>query len=217
MRTIDLVVPIKPLRAAKSRLRGAADNGVGEAAAHERLALAIALDTVAAARAADRVRTVLVVTSDATVTAELAAEGVAVAPDGPAAGLNPALRHGADVLRAHDPCAAVGALQADLPALRPAELDEAIAMAAAVFAAGRARRAFCADARGEGTTLLLSAPATALNPRFGPGSAGRHRRSGAYPLPGEWPGLRRDVDTGDDLLCAAGLGVGRRTRGVLTP
>nr|WP_051233285.1 2-phospho-L-lactate guanylyltransferase [Pseudonocardia asaccharolytica] len=216
MQTVDLVVPIKPLHTAKSRLRGAADNGVGEAAAHERLALAIALDTIVAARAAERVRAVLVVTSDPTVTRELATEGVAVAPDGPAAGLNPALRYGVHVLRDRDPSAAVGALQADLPALRPAELDEAIDVAAAVFAAGPVRRAYCADAHGAGTTLLLSAPATALGPRFGPGSAARHRRSGAYPLPGAWPGLRRDVDTEEDLRRAADLGVGRRTRGVLT-
>ncbi|WP_308258984.1 2-phospho-L-lactate guanylyltransferase [Pseudonocardia sp. H11422] len=214
--TVDLVVPVKPLAAAKSRLRGAADHGVGDPEAHARLALALALDTVAAARAARRVRRLLVITSDPRVAAEVAAAGVPVAPDMPGGGLNPALERGEQLLRDNDPSAAVGALQADLPALRPAELDAAIEMAAAVFAAGPMRRAYCADADGEGTTLLVCAPGSALEPRFGTGSAEHHERSGAYPLPGDWPGLRRDVDTGEDLRRATGLGVGSHTRGVLT-
>ena len=47
---MDLVVPVKPLYAAKSRLRGAADRGVGDPDAHAALALALAHDTVAAVR-----------------------------------------------------------------------------------------------------------------------------------------------------------------------
>ncbi len=214
--TVDLVVPVKSLRDAKSRLRGVADHGVGDAAAHARLALAIVLDTVAAARCADRVRRLLVVTSDPLVALELAAQGVAVAPDGPVAGLNPALEHGAGLLRERDPAAAVGALQGDLPALRPAELDAALELAAAVFAAGHGR-AYCADTQGAGTTLLLSAPGADLAPRFGAGSARRHERRGALPLAGDWPGLRRDVDTPADLRRAVDLGVGPHTRGVLAP
>ena len=85
-----------------------------------------------------------------------------------------------------------------------------------MFAAGRGR-AFCADADGTGTTLLLAAAARALDPRFGEGSAARHRASGAVALDGAWPGLRRDVDTGDDLCAAAELGLGPHTRAVLAP
>lgn len=203
--TVDLVIPVKPLWAAKSRLRGA----VGDAA-HAPLALALALDTIAAARGARRVRRLLVMSTDEQVAAGLAAEGVAVAPDGPVPGLNAALEHGAGLLRAVDAGAAVGALQADLPALTPDELDEAVA----AFARGEGR-AFCADAAGTGTTLLLAAPGTDLGPRFGRGSARRHRASGAVELRGAWPGLRRDVDTGADLAAAAGLGLGARTRDVL--
>lgn len=210
-----MVIPVKPLHVAKSRLRGAADDGVGDPEAHARLALALALDTVAAVRAARRVRQLLVITSDPTVALELTTAGVPVAPDRPGGGLNPALERGAELLREHDPGTALGALQADLPALRSAELDAAIETAAAVFAAGPVHRAFCADAHGEGTTLLLCAPGTTLDPHFGAGSAHRHERSGAYRLPGDWPGLRRDVDTGEDLRRAADLGVGPHTRGVL--
>jgi 2-phospho-L-lactate guanylyltransferase len=36
-------------------------------------------------------------------------------------------------------------------------------------------------------------------------------------LVGARPGLRRDVDTGDDLRAAAALGLGPHTRAVLAP
>jgi 2-phospho-L-lactate guanylyltransferase len=208
---VDLVVPVKPLGMAKSRLRGAADRGVGAPEAHARLALALAHDTVAAVLAVGRVRRLLVVSSDATVAAELAAAGVEVVPDGPVGGLNAAYAHGAALLRGCDPLCAVGALQADLPALRPEELDAAIGSALAAPGG----RAFCADAEGTGTTFLLAAPWRVLDPRFGAGSAERHRASGAAELIGGWPGLRRDVDTPGDLDHAAAIGLGAHTRAVL--
>jgi 2-phospho-L-lactate guanylyltransferase len=212
---VDLVMPVKPLHAAKTRLRGAADRGVGDPDAHAALTLALAHDTIAAVRAAISVRRLLVVSSDPVVAAELAAVGVEVVPDA-AGGLNAALRHGAALLQRDDPAAPVGALQADLPALRPTELDEAVAQAVALFAAG-VRRAFCADARGAGTTVLLAAPRIPLEPLFGTRSAQRHRASQAVELRGAWPGLRRDVDTEDDLCAALALGVGPHTHALLAP
>jgi 2-phospho-L-lactate/phosphoenolpyruvate guanylyltransferase len=216
---VDLVVPVKALDAAKSRLRGAADRGLGDSAAHARLALALTHDTVTAVRAAARVRRLLVVCSDPVVAAELAAVGVEVVPDSPIAGLpglNGACVLGAGLLRRRGPGAAAGALLADLPALRPAELDAAIEAAVAAFAGG-ATRAFVPDAASTGTTLLLAAPSSALDPCFGPDSADRHAASGARRLTGDWPGLRRDVDTADDLRGAAELGLGPHTRCVLAP
>ena len=212
----DLIIPVKPLGTAKSRLRGAADGGLGAPAAHARLALALLHDTVTAVRAAGRVRSLLVIGSDPVVAAELAAVGVEVLLDEPAAGLNAAYTLGADTLRRRDPGAVIGALPADLPALRADELDAAVAAAVAEFAAG-AGRAFVADAGGTGTTLLVAAAGWPLDPRFGVGSAAAHRRSGARQLVGEWPGLRRDVDTADDLVRAAELGLGAHTRCVLAP
>ncbi|MHA6627524.1 2-phospho-L-lactate guanylyltransferase [Pseudonocardia sichuanensis] len=214
--TVDLVIPVKPLAKAKSRLRGAADGGIGEPRAHARLAMALARDTIEAVRAAPSVRHLLVVSSDPVVAAELGVFGVDVLPDGPVPGLNPAYERGAGFLRARDPDAVVGALQADLPALHPADLDDAVAAAIALFAAGAAR-AFVADAEGTGTTFLLAAPGSALDPRFGVGSARRHEASGALPLAGDWPGLRRDVDTADDLRDATALGLGPHTSGALIP
>lgn len=213
---VDLVVPVKPLTVAKSRLRGAADHGVGEAGAHARLALALAHDTIAAVRAAALVRRVIVISSDPVVAAEFAVAGLEVAPEGPAPGLNAACRRGAAIVRRRDTRAVVGVLQADLPALRSAELDEAIDDALAMFAAG-APRVYCADMYGTGTTFLLAAAGVALDPRFGAGSAARHRASGAAPLPGDRPGLRCDVDTSEDLRLAAEIGLGMHTVAALDP
>ncbi|HET9256225.1 MAG TPA: 2-phospho-L-lactate guanylyltransferase, partial [Pseudonocardiaceae bacterium] len=76
-------------------------------------------------------------------------------------------------------------------------------------------RAFCADRAGTGTTLLLAPPGRALEPGFGPGSAAAHHASGARELTGDWPGLRCDVDTREDLAHARELGLGRFTSAVL--
>jgi 2-phospho-L-lactate guanylyltransferase len=215
-------VPVKPLDVAKSRLRGAADRGIGDPQAHARLALSLALDTVAAARGASRVGEIVVVTSDPEVSAGVTALGANVLADEPAAGLNAALRHGAEWhcgrrRAANLGAAAVAALQADLAALHPDELDAALAAAHALFAAGDAGRAFCADAGGDGTTLLVAAPGVALDPRFGPGSADAHRGTGAAALTGAWPGLRLDVDTEADLRRAETAGIGPRTGRLLAP
>ena len=195
---LDLVVPVKRLDRAKSRLVGAADGGIGDRRAHADLVVALALDTITAAAGADGVRDVVVVTSDPMLTAVLRTEGIRCVPEAEP-GLNEAYRHGASMLGRH-----VGALQADLPALRSAEL-------AAAIAAADGKRAFCPDRQGTGTTLLMSAPGEPLDPRFGVGSAAAHRESGAIELIGDWPSLRCDVDTEADLAIAAELGLGPRT------
>ncbi|GAA2457663.1 2-phospho-L-lactate guanylyltransferase [Streptomyces macrosporus] len=201
-----LIVPLKPLERAKSRLAAA----VGERLRPE-LALAFARDTVAAALACPAVGDVVIVTDDPRAGAELAAAGARVLPDAPAAGLNAALEHGEADVRRRRPDAAVAALNADLPALRPAEL-------ARVLDAARAHpRAFLADAAGVGTTLLTAAPGTALAPAFGGASRARHLRSGAVEITlSDVESVRRDVDTGEDLAAALALGVGPHTRGFRT-
>jgi 2-phospho-L-lactate/phosphoenolpyruvate guanylyltransferase len=197
----SLVVPLKPLVLAKSRLAKAADGIL-----RPHLALAFAQDTVAAALACEAVRDVAVVTDDPAATAELAALGARVVPDSPAAGLNAALAHGADAVRALRPAAAVAALNADLPALRPAELARVLARASAF------PRAFLADAAGIGTTLLSAAPGMELCPAFGGRSRRRHSASGAAEILLEGvDSVRQDVDTGEDLAAALALGVGPRT------
>jgi 2-phospho-L-lactate guanylyltransferase len=196
--SIDLVVPIKRLDRAKSRLRGALD------ADHAELVLALLLDTVTAAVRAEGVRRVLVVCEDTRVPAALRGTGVDCVDERGLPGLNAALSFGAGVLRERDAHGVVGALQADLPALRPADLAAAVAVAGG-------RRAFCADRPGTGTTLLLSAAGGPLEPLFGPGSARAHAGSGAVPIGSGLDSLRCDVDTAGDLAVAAGLGLGPRT------
>ncbi|MGV9366440.1 2-phospho-L-lactate guanylyltransferase [Amycolatopsis sp. NPDC003731] len=200
---VDLVVPLKHPRDGKSRLRGAV-----EPAHHPGLVLAFAKDTLAAVTSSARVRRVLVVAADPGAVRELAELGVEIVGEPDEQTLNAAFRHGEALLKADDPGAAVGALQADLPALRAGDLTAALAEAQ-TEAAGK--RAFVADRQGTGTTLLLAAPGAALDPRFGPGSARLHAASGAVPLRGALPTLRSDVDTPDDLAHVRALGVGKHT------
>lgn len=197
----SLVVPLKPLAVAKSRLAGAAG------AIRPALALAFALDTVGAVLECAEVADVTVVTDDPTAGAEAAGLGAIVVADAPAAGLNAALRHGAALVRRRRPAAAVGALNGDLPALRAAELAEVLREAARLPG-----RAFLADTAGPGTTLLTASPGVALSPGFGGASRERHLASGAreITLPGV-PSVRQDVDTAADLDAARALGLGPRT------
>ncbi|WP_255955499.1 2-phospho-L-lactate guanylyltransferase [Streptomyces odontomachi] len=196
-----LVIPLKPLSRAKSRLADTADDGL-----RPDLALAFAQDTVAAAGACPGVGEVVVVTDDARAGHELAALGARIIPDTPGAGLNAALAYAAALLREARPDAALATLNADLPALRPAELSRVLA------AAGEFPRAFLPDAAGIGTTLLTAAPGTPLHPAFGGTSRARHRASGAVELTlSEVDSVRLDVDTGADLRAALSLGVGPRT------
>lgn len=198
---VHVLVAVKDLPAAKTRLAPA----LGEQ--HRgALVLAMLTDTVTAALRYPGIATVHVVTRDDAVARAATAAGARTVRDtctGPD-GLNAALRLGAAAVAENEPGARLLALQADLPALRPAELGGALAASAGA-------RALVADAAGAGTTLLLAAAGGRLDPRFGAGSAARHRTSGAAELVGAWPGLRGDVDTLDDLAAALRAGVGSAT------
>ncbi len=196
---MDLVVPMKHPRDGKSRLRGAV-----EADRHPGLVLALAADTLAAVVSSGRIRRVLLVAADPEAVAELGELGVEIVAEPAEQTLNAAFRHGEALLKADDPGAVVGALQADLPALRAGDLTAALAEAAG-------NRAFVADRQGTGTTLLLAAAGEPLDPRFGAGSARRHAASGAVSLSQALPTLRSDVDTPDDLAHVRALGVGKHT------
>ncbi|HEY3682388.1 MAG TPA: 2-phospho-L-lactate guanylyltransferase [Streptosporangiaceae bacterium] len=196
----SLVVPVKPLDRAKSRIAAATG------AHREKFALAIAADTITAALASPAVGRVVVVTDDLVAGGVLGELGAYVIADEPDAGLNPALLHGAAAALRLAPRTSVAALFADLPALRPEELTRALE------AARPWRQAFVPDAADEGTTLYTARPGHGFSPSFGRGSRDRHRLRGAHEmrLP-DIPGLRRDVDTLADLREAITLGVGRRT------
>ena len=176
-----IVIPVKGTTASKSRF------GPGD---HRDLARAMALDTVAAAR---EVAEVVVVTVGG---AEFSALGATVVAD-PGGGLAAAIDAG---LAATAPDRRSAVLLADHPALRASELR------AALEAATAHQLAFVADADGSGTALIAARTASLHRHSFGHESRRAHRRAGYAELTGDWPGLRRDVDTPDHLH-DLGLGV----------
>jgi 2-phospho-L-lactate guanylyltransferase len=199
----SIVIPVKTLSLAKTRLTGAAGPH------RVRLAEAIACDTVSAALRCGLVSNVVAVTADPVPARRLGDLGAHVVPD-PGRGLNAALRTGAAEARLRAPGDAVGALQADLPALRPAEL-ESVLRAAPAF-----EQSFVPDAADVGTTFYGVRPGVPFHPRFGGESRLRHLSGGAKELaPQGVPTVRRDVDTIDDLLEALALGLGPHTSAVI--
>jgi 2-phospho-L-lactate guanylyltransferase len=104
-------------------------------------------------------------------------------------GIIRALAHGAE-------CSAL--LPGDCPLLEPGELDAALAR----MVPGRI--AVIPDRHGTGTNGLLLAPADAIGPAFGPGSAERHldraRRAGYDAVTEALESLGLDLDTPDDLV-----------------
>ncbi|GAC1324446.1 MAG: 2-phospho-L-lactate guanylyltransferase [Mycobacteriales bacterium] len=205
-----MVVPVKLLALAKTRLAGAAALDADRGRTRADLALAMAADTVAAALATPSVRLVVVVTDDTRAADALAALGALVVTDGPGAGLNAALVHGATLAAAQAPRCGVAALAGDLPALRPTELADALVAAAAH------RRALVPDAAGSGTTLLTAAAGVSLDPAYGESSRTAHEADGVAVLELDAvASLRRDVDTATDLVAATQLGLGRHTAALL--
>ncbi|HEY2506870.1 MAG TPA: 2-phospho-L-lactate guanylyltransferase [Streptosporangiaceae bacterium] len=194
----SLVVPVKVLAQAKSRLTGLGDLRRSD------LALAMAADTVAAAVAARPVAAVLVVTDDQDVAEMAAGVGAVVLADEPGAGLNDALTHGARYAEQKWPQHGRAGLAGDLPAVSAADL------AAALDAAAGLGQAFVPDAAGVGTTLYAATPGVAFRPHFGLRSRAAHRRAGAGELDAR-ASLRQDVDTVEDLRRAAAIGLGPRT------
>lgn len=189
-----LLIPVKDGGSAKTRL------GVGDDTHRAHLMAAFARDSVRAAQSCGAV-TVRIV-GDAVGLADLVADlGVPVVPDEGEGDLNRALRRAAE--RVATPDLGIAVMLADLPCLTTADLEAAFAEASG--------RCFVADADGTGTTLLITPPRTALDPRFGAGSAAAHRSSGATEIGRELTTLRRDVDTTTDLEAALDLGVGPHT------
>lgn len=199
-----VIVPVKPLALGKSRL-----GDLPEAPRHE-LAEAFARDTVAAAMRTTHVDAVLVVTDDHRFAASMAdgdagAPRLAVIPDGVSDDLNGTLVQAAAEAERRWPGRLQVALCADLPALRPEDLDRALATASVSPGASWVR-----DAAGEGTTLYAAAPVE-FAPVFGLASARAHEEAGAHEILGDLASLRHDVDDVGDLSRALALGVGEHT------
>lgn len=214
-----VVVPVKDPARGKSRLEVSGIDRIS-------LARAIALDTIAAAAVCPGVEQVVVVTDDATLPLHAAgiphlrwvdetatrARRAAAGAAGAAAALPEAGLDGAIVLgmAEADERMPRAALLGDLPALRPADLGQALALAASVD------RGVVADGEGTGSTLVTAAPGSPWRSAFGEGSFARHVELGCTPLAvPDASSLRRDVDTAAQLDAAATLGLGPRTAAVL--
>jgi len=196
----SVVLPVKSFSRAKSRLAA----GLGPW--RQELAHAFFLDTLWAVRNTEGVRTVVVVTADPLAASQARTLGALVCPDAPDPDLNDAIRLGAAKCRSVGPEGPVAALTADLPGLRPRELEHVLR------AARNHDRAFVADHTDEGTTVLTALTTAGLAPAFGTDSAHRHASLGAFPI--DMPsdcGIRLDVDTPEDLARVALRGVGPYT------
>ncbi|KQM80975.1 2-phospho-L-lactate guanylyltransferase [Agromyces sp. Leaf222] len=224
MLTYDVVVPVKLLAEAKTRLSPSLDRS-----ARADLARAFVLDTIDAALAAERVAQVIVV-GDLSGHVDEVPAGVVVVAEPEPRSLSAAIRHGIAEARriAVDERVAgeragrrstrshrgIAVLLGDLPALTPHALD------AALGAASRHPLAFMPDAEATGTTLATAAAHTRFEPAFGADSAMLHRALGFHDLSHDVPAplaerMRRDVDTIDALDAAVRLGLGAHTTAAL--
>ena len=193
-----VLIPVKGSTDAKSRFGGAPH-------ARTALAHAMALDTVAAALAAPRVNSVLVVTGSPQ-SADFAELGAEVLPEIPGQGLNTAIMLG---LRGAGH-GNVAILLGDIPALDPAELEAALSAAEAF------PLACVPDADGEGTVLVTALAGVTHAPAFGHGSRAAHLAAGYVELDvASSSGLRRDVDTAVQLAALSANALGARTAAVL--
>lgn len=198
-----IVVPVKSLAHAKSRL-------TGTLAPHARraLVLAMASDVLDACVATEGVARVRVVTGDGEVAALARGRGLEVVPEPDARPdadpLNPALA--AALAGTPGPVAVV---TADLPELRPEHLHRILS------AAARHPHSVLPDHRGAGTTMAFwTGSGSERVPRFGTDSASRHLlEGGAVPLTGADPtgAAARDVDTPEDLARLTARAVGGAT------
>ena len=198
-----VVVPLKALSQAKSRLR---DMPISLRRA---LVVAMARDVRDAVLACQAVDELVVVTGDPQWHLLLGTPRVLFVPDSPTDSLNPALQRGATGCRSTRAQNGVAALTADLPALRPTELGRALELALG------APTSFVPDALGEGTTMFAARSSEEFRPKFGARSRDRHISAAAREI--AWPemsGIRQDVDTVEDLERAQALGLGRHTSAV---
>jgi 2-phospho-L-lactate guanylyltransferase len=195
------IIPVKRFGHAKQRLLDELDRP-------QRAALVKAMleDVLRALDASDGVERVIVVTGEGR------AERIALRHARRSATALEVLRDPND--RGHSEAAVLGIIRAlslgaecaallpgDCPLLDPAELD------AALDRMRPGRVAVIPDRHGTGTNGLLLAPADAIGPAFGPGSAERHRdragRAGHEVATEELASLALDLDTPEDLEALA--------------
>ena len=199
--TWTVVIPQKDLYLAKSRM------ALGDADRRD-VVLAMFDDTLASVKAARLVSRVIVVCDNAADAITLGRDGVITQVNVSGGGLNTSIMAGVTLARDLTPRTAIAVLPADLPGLKPGELDRALIIAS------RHARSFIRDASGSGTTLLSALPDQELQPSYGPSSRARHALSGAQEIGdgNDLESLRDDVDDLESLhRIIATEGAGART------
>lgn len=184
-----LIVPVKSTSRGKSRIDV-------DPQLRQRIARALAIDTVTAAASATAVTQVVVVADEQADAAELATiPGVRMQLTATRS-LNAAISEGVA-----GATGMVAVLPGDLPGITAAELDSVLQQAASMLTADdRHSMAVIADRQGVGTTLLAALDPAELRPHYGPHSFRRHQDAGASALDvaaDSW--IRRDIDTLADL------------------
>ena len=197
-----VLIPMKPLAAAKERLSPALSGDE-----RRRLSLAMLADVIAAADGFDRV---WVLNSDAPAADLARGAGVEAVPDpAPGDGLNASLTAATRSAIAEG-ATGVLVVSADLPSVTPDDLAALVASPGVALAPDRA---------GVGTNALWRAPGDLIGVSFGSSSLTAHaehaRAAGTPALVVSRPGLAIDVDTPDDLAEAWRHGVGTATRKAL--
>lgn len=183
---VSFVVLAKELGVAKTRL------GL-EPGRAQQVALWLVGQTVRAALAVECSGVVSVVTSDPLIARHSTEMGAAVVPEGRPRGMNRAGAMGREHVLRDRPLSPVAVMVADLPLLRPEDLDAAV-LQFRQFGAPM----YIPDHHMIGTTLLIHGAESRPGLAFGRDSARMHRRLGYRPAAGAPRGLRVDLDTQED-------------------
>ena len=199
----SVILPVKPLDSAKSRISG-------DRTDTQRLAIAFLEDAIAALLGSKSIADIVVVTSDPHIAHLSEQAGCRVVDDREAPGINAAVHLAALSCPPDHP---VMVVVSDLPTLDPGTVDRITSLAGAHV------RSFLPDADGRGTTIWCTTDPRSVQTAFGSDSAALHAASGAVDLAAAggadlWRG-RQDVDTREDLQRASTLGLGAHTRAVL--
>lgn len=182
-RQVTLVIPVKRLDRAKTRLKLSSQT-------RAQVALDLMRHTLTIATSTASVDLVLVVSDDPIVSAEAKALRAEVVHEHPQSGLNQAARLGRETARRKRPGQDIAIMVCDLPRLTREDLSKALAEFRVT-----GRPLMVADHRGSGTTMLVHGYSDNPPILFGPLSAFEHAAAGFTPARGSFPGLRHDLDT----------------------
>ncbi|NQU37407.1 MAG: 2-phospho-L-lactate guanylyltransferase [Actinobacteria bacterium] len=199
-----VIIPIKPLPIAKSRLEGTRRN-----ASTADLARAFAKDLVAATTHVAFVDQVIAVTSESTLAPELISLGATVLdePNQLTGDLNAVLDYAQRQVLSQHPHCAIAIVTADLATIQARSLESFLVGAA------NCKTGYVADHSGSGTSVLINRTGHVVATAFGARSADAHRERGFDDLTELADArLRLDIDTPEDLESAIAIGLGAATR-----